>query len=287
MILVTGATGFTGGYVAEEMARRGIKARCFVRKGSDVQKLKERGFELFYGDLSSKDDLKRALDGADGIINIVSFKEGHVPALLEAAEEKGISKALFVSTTAIFTTLNAESKGMREESERRITASRLDWIILRPTMIYGSTGDRNICRLIRAVRRFPIHPVLGGGDSLMQPIHVKDLANAILDAYASPKASRAAYNLAGREPLTYRQCVASVADALGKKITLVQLPLWLSLGAVRICRNIPGLPKLSDEQVLRLNEDKAFKYDEATRDFGFAPRGFREGVAEEVAEYFS
>ena len=286
MILLTGATGFTGKFVLEELVKRGAAVKCFIRPTSKGKLVSGKSISVFEGNIKDPGSWDSALEDVSGIINIVSFKGGHIPILLDAACRNKVKRTLFISTTAIFTKLNAESKKMRVEVEKQIMSSSLCWTILRPTMIYGTSGDRNIYRLIRFVKRFPVHPILGKGDKLIQPIYVKDLARAIVTAYYSDISERKVYNLAGKKPVTYKDCIKTVARVLGKKEIIAPLPLWASLFAVKIAEFIPLMPKFTTEQVLRLNEDKAFSYRDAERDFGFSPLSFEDGVREEIEEYF-
>lgn len=286
MILLTGATGFTGKFVLEELVKRGAVVKCFIRPASRGKLVSGKSISVFEGNIKDPGSWDSALEDVSGIINIVSFKGGHIPILIDAAYRNEVKRTLFISTTAIFTKLNTESKKMRVEAEKQIMNSSLCWTILRPTMIYGTSGDRNIYRLIRFVKRFPVHPILGKGDKLIQPIYVKDLARAIVTAYYSGISERKVYNLAGKKPVTYKDCIKTVARVLGKKEIIAPLPLWVSLFAVKIAEFIPLMPKLTAEQVLRLNEDKAFSYRDAERDFGFSPLSFEDGVREEIEEYF-
>src|SRR5205814_8821341 len=107
---------------------------------------------------------------------------GHAPALVATARAAGIERAVFISTTAIFTALNAPSKAVRVAAEKTIGESGLRATILRPTMIYGSARDRNMARLIRYLRRWPVIAVAGSGVHLQQPIYVDDVARAVADA---------------------------------------------------------------------------------------------------------
>src|SRR5215211_113454 len=101
------------------------------------------------------------MQGADALINIVSLGFGHADSILRAAKEAGIQRAIFISTTAIFTQLNAKSKSIRMDAERLIKSSGLAYTILRPTMIYGSDHDRNMWRLIQFMRYSSIVPIFG------------------------------------------------------------------------------------------------------------------------------
>jgi len=285
MILLTGATGFTGRFVLEELKKNANTVRCFVRPSSDQDKIKNLTDEIVVGDITNFESVKKAMKGVNGFINIVSFKEGHIPILIKAAESLGVKRALFFSTTAIFTKLNAKSKVFRQTAEDQIRESNLDWTILRPTMIYGTVNDRNMIRLLRAVDRFPIHPILGGGDKLIQPIYVKDLAEATVKALHSQKTIKKAYNLSGKYPLSYRECVQTITKLLNKKCFMFSLPLWLALVTTWIVQKIPGLPNIKPEQVQRLNEDKNFNHKKAAKDFNFNPKSFQKGIALEIDEW--
>jgi nucleoside-diphosphate-sugar epimerase len=161
--------------------------------------------------------------------------------------------------------------------------SGLDWTIVRPTMIYGTPGDRNMIRLLKFLKASPVVPVLGTGDYLQQPIHVEDLARAIADCLEAPAAVRKAYNLSGAAPLSYNQVVDQACAALGVSRPKLFVPLGLSLWAARLAEKLPFRTPVKEEQILRLNENKDFDHAEAARDFGFAPRPFAEGIRQEVS----
>src|SRR5205085_5177203 len=103
--------------------------------------------------------------------------------------------------------------------------SALDWTLVRPTMIYGTPADRNIARLLRLLRRAPLVPLPGGGRSLQQPVHVDDVADAIVRALERDPSIGRAYDLGGPEPLTLRELVQDAARAVGRRPWLVTVPL--------------------------------------------------------------
>ena len=136
--------------------------------------------------------------GCDALVNLASLGFGHAPGIVGAAVRAGLDRAVFVSTTAVTTTLPARSKAVRLAAEDEIRGSGLSWTILRPTMIYGAAGDRNLSRLLALLarlRRAPLPtacrclPVPGGGRQLQQPVHVADLAGAVLTAVERPAGS--------------------------------------------------------------------------------------------------
>jgi nucleoside-diphosphate-sugar epimerase len=166
--------------------------------------------------------------------------------------------------------------------EELVRASGLAYTIARPSMIYGSELDKNMHRLLRFLDRSPVLPVFGSGENLWQPVYHEDCAKGVYEALVRPAAIRQRYDLPGAEPLTYLELVRTAAGALGRKPRIVRLPLEpvrLSLAAAEGLQ-LP-LP-IKSEQVLRLREDKAYPYDKAWEELGYAPNAFKEGIALEV-----
>ena len=120
----------------------------------------------------------------------------------------------------------------------------------------------------------------------MQPIHARDLADAIFQAWdMRERTINKEYNVAGQTAMKYLDLLKTVSAKLHRNTTFVKIPLTISLVAVYLYNSLDGKAKISVEQVMRMNEDKTFDYGDAARDFGFSPMTFDEGVGEEVDEY--
>ena len=89
-----------------------------------------------FADLNNAQQLAAQLKGCAALLNVASIGFGAAPSILEACRSAAVRRRV-VSTTAIFTQLNAGSKVVRQAAEAAITSSGLDSTILRPTMIYG------------------------------------------------------------------------------------------------------------------------------------------------------
>jgi uncharacterized protein YbjT (DUF2867 family) len=283
LIVVTGSTGFTGAFVVRELAQRfpSARLRCFVRASSDRRVLEGNSVEFVEGDLHDERSLDAAFRDADTLVNVASLGFGWVDSLFAAIRRSHLRRGVFVSTTAILTRLPVKSRAHREHGERLVRDSGLAWTILRPTMIYGTSGDRNIARLIAFLERSPIVPVIAP-DARQQPVHVADVASAVAAVVDNPRTVGQVYNLSGREPVTFETLVREAAQAAGRRPLIVRLPFGPVLGIVRLYNSLVSKPRIKVEQVLRLREDKAFDHAAARDDFGFAPRSFAEGVREEV-----
>ena len=280
-VALSGATGFTGRRVVAELLRRGHEVRALVRPASARRDL-PAGLVRVEGDLADAHALASLLREADAFVHVASLGFGHADAVVGALESAGVRRAVFFSSTSLFTRLPAASKSVRLAAEDRVRSMAGDWTILRPTMIYGDAGDRNLSRLIRFVARSPVVPLPGGGRALVQPVHVEDLGQAAVDALACAKTACREYDLPGADAAPLRQLVDHVARELGRRPLVVPLPIRPMAALAGAWRRLGLPPRVSAEQVLRLAEDKAFSYESARRDWGYSPRGWREGLTAEV-----
>ncbi len=289
-VLLTGGSGFTGGFVIAELVNRGHDVTALVRSALAGDRVSQHGATPVFGDLDDPASLDAAFSAAkaDVLLNVASLGFGHAPAITAAAAEAGIEHGVFVSTTGIFTNLNPASKAVRVAAETSVVESGLHTIIMRPTMIYGAPGDRNMERLLMLLRRTPVVPMPGGGNRLQQPVHVADLAQVLVQAaeqldqqLAEP--AHQAFNIAGPQALAFKDIVQQAADAVGRRARVLPVPLSLVRGAVHLQERLPIRTMIKLEQIDRLVEDKVFDIGPARQAFGFNPRTFADGIAYEAA----
>ena len=199
-------------------------------------------------------------------------------------EAQGARRVVVLSSTSRFT------KDDSSDPEEQVVARRLaeaearvqawaetrgvEWVILRPALIYGLGRDKNIAELARFIRRFGFFPVFGKAEGLRQPIHAGDVAGACVAALQAPGAVNRAYNLSGGETLAYRDMVARIFAALARRPRLLPVPLPAFRVAVALMRCLPRYRHWSAAMAERMNRDLVFDHAEAARDLGFKPRAF-------------
>jgi nucleoside-diphosphate-sugar epimerase len=197
----------------------------------------------------------------------------------------GAKRIVVVSSTSIFTKSHSGS------AEEKSTASKLsnaetrleqwsaetdvEWIILRPTLIYGRGMDKNISEIIRLIRRLGFFPLLGKGDGLRQPVHAEDVAMTCLASLEKTEIANRVYNLSGGETLSYREMVNRLFTALGQKPRLFHVPLGFFRLAVAMLRLFPRYRHLTMQMAERMNTDLVVDYTDAARDLNFQPRIFQ------------
>ena len=153
--------------------------------------------------------------GCDALVNLASLGFGHAPGIVRAAVRAGLDRAVFVSTTAVTTTLPARSKTVRLAAEDEIRGSEpelddpaADDDLRRAPVTGTCPGCLRCSRGCGALPVPLVVPVPGGGRQLQQPVHVADLAGAVLTAVERPAAAGRRYDVAGPEPLTFAERAA-------------------------------------------------------------------------------
>lgn len=207
-----------------------------------------------------------------------------LPDYFNLLESYGIRRLVVLSSTSRFTKIDSSDPEEQAISRRLAEAESsvqewaetrgVEWIILRPTLIYGFGRDKNIAEIARFIRRFGFFPLLGKAQGLRQPIHVQDVANACLAAMESSAATNRAYNISGRETLSYREMIRRVFTCMDRLPMLLPVPLFAFRIACALLRLLPRYKHWSAAMAERMNKDMVFDHSEATEDLGFKPRVF-------------
>jgi uncharacterized protein YbjT (DUF2867 family) len=199
-------------------------------------------------------------------------------------EAYGARRVVALSSTSRFTKTDSSDRAEKEvamrlaDAEERVKAwassKGIEWVILRPTLIYGLGQDKNISEIARFIRRFGFFPLLGDAMGLRQPIHVEDVATACIAALNAPAAANCAYNISGGETLPYREIVSRVFAAQHRRPWLVPIPLAAFNLAIKVLRVLPGCRHWSAAMAGRMNRDLVFDHSDAERDLGLSFRPF-------------
>ncbi|MDH5551910.1 MAG: NAD(P)-dependent oxidoreductase [Nitrosomonas sp.] len=197
----------------------------------------------------------------------------------------GAQRIIALSSTSRFTKNNSSDPSEQllaqrlKEYEARFRkwamANRIDWIILRPTLIYGLGQDKNITEIARFIQRFGFFPLFGAAKGLRQPIHAEDVATVCFNALSCSDIKNQAYNLAGGETLSYRDMVNRVFAASHRTPRLITLPHWIFKLAIRCVCWLPHYRHWTTAMAERMNTDLVFECCDAKQDFNFTPRLFK------------
>lgn len=148
-----------------------------------------------------------------------------------------------------------------------------DATLLRPTLVYGDGRERNLALVLALADRLGCFVLPSDANGLRQPVHVDDLAAAVMAALDAPASAGRAYALPGGETLAYADMVRRVLAVRVPAPRLLRVPAWLFRGLLGWVRRRRGAP-VGEGAVARLREDLAFDDAPARRDLGWSPRAF-------------
>ena len=246
---VTGATSFTGRFIAQRLVAAGDEVRNLTR-----------------GVLRDPERLHAALDGSDTLYNTlwIRFERGPITyawatersrMLFEAARRAGVRRIVHISV--INASRDAPTAYFRAKAvvEEALLATGLSHAIVRPTVTYGP-GDILVNNLAWTLRRLPVFGVPGDGRYPIQPVHVEDVAEVAVRA--GGLTDDVTVDAGGPDVFTFDDFVALVRQAVGSRALIVHMPVIASLAAARLIGLVVRDVVLTRHEVTELQQRLMF-----------------------------
>jgi len=255
--LVTGAAGFVGEYVVEELIGRSVRVLGLVRQEAHVRKLRSVGVEPILGDIMDPDSLTDALAGVDVVIHLAAVNRDRGPAtmaainyrgtinLLGAARASGVKRLVQVVAIGADSRRSSplsRSQGLAAEA---VVTSETGGTVLEAGVIFGP-GDAFGTMLTGLARLAPVVVVPGDGRARFEPISVQDVARAAVNALDMPEAVGKRYEIVGPEVLTLDQVYDQLLLAAGIKRARLHLPPALLRPVVRLMERLVPEPPVTE-----------------------------------------
>ena len=322
-VLVTGATGFTGGHLAKYLAGRGDEVRALVRPQSrarfDRSPLPANGVIAADGDLLDAPAVGRAVEGVSVVYHIAAtYREAGQPDsayrainvegtrnVLEAAKAGGVTRVVHCSTGGVHGHIEnppanedapfnpgdvyQETKLAAEQLAREHGKSTgLDVVVARPIGIYGP-GDTRFLRMFRGLARGRF-PMIGSGKAFYHLTYIDDLIEGFRLCGTMPAAKGRTYILAGPRYTTLEQLVHLVAKELNVAPPRMHLPVWpfwtAGLLCEMVCVPLRIEPPIYRRRVDFYTKSRAFDTTRARTEIGFAPRVDLEDGIKRTADWY-
>lgn len=309
-VLVTGATGFTGGHLARALSAAGNTVRLLVRPGRVLPEDLTRACEIATGDLTDAASLREATRGCDAVYHIAALyrSEGArklffdinargTDLLMAACAAAGVGRIVHCSTVGVHGHLhqvpgneNAPFAPGDDYQESKLEGEKiaLAWFqrdglpvsVFRPTGIYGP-GDMRLLKFFRIVRKG--RPLIGSGRPHYHLTHIDDLVRGIILCGTHPAALGEVFILGGPAAPTLNEWYGVVAKTLGVRATPTHLPVWpfLAVGGLAelLFKPFGKQPPIHRRSVHFFTHDRWFDISKARRMLGYEPAiGLEEGM---------
>jgi nucleoside-diphosphate-sugar epimerase len=317
-ILVTGATGFTGGHLARRLLGLGADLRLLVRSGRETRAFEEKGAEVMHGDLADAASVEKAVAGVDTVYHIAALyrQEGvsrdaftavnvdGTRYLLEASKAVGVRRFIHCSTVGVQGEIKdppateehhyspgdhyQSSKMEGEKLALKYFEEGLSGVVFRPVGIYGP-GDTRFLKLFKYIKNGKFK-MFGSGKVLYHMTFIDDLVDGILLIGTVPGIEGELFTLAGESYTTLSELVETIASALGVKLSRIKYPVWPLWAAGALCEVVCkpfGIePPIYRRRVEFFIKDRAFDISKAKRILGYSPRVELETGIRKTADWY-
>jgi len=284
MILVTGGTGFIGGYLVRHLAELGKPYRMFLQPGIEQANLpKQTNMNVALSSLDDERGVSSALRGVEVIYHLVGVERAgvranlmetevsHLERFTSLARQAGVQRFFYLSHLGAD---RASAYGLMKAkgvAESIIRKSGLTYTIIRSSMVYGE-GDNFTMNLAKLIRMSPgLVLVPGDGSTLVQPLWVEDLVTSLIWALEMPATENAIIEVGGPEHLPFLDVMKLIGTQLQKKRRYVAFnPVQLSFLTQILENRIKGFPT-TVFWMDYLAENRTCDLDSMPRNFGINP----------------
>ncbi|MGB5157172.1 NAD-dependent epimerase/dehydratase family protein [Desulfobacterium sp. N47] len=319
--LITGSTGFIGPYLVRRLISSGNTLRCMIRKGSNIDALKEFDVEYVTGDITDPASLYYIAKDVDCLIHMATlghmsnftvsefmFDEVNVRGtlnIMKAALSAGVNKIIHCSSVAamgICPDIPATEKSicyphhpygrskLRAEKEvlNMVKQEGLPAVIIRFSMVYGPGDTRDMLKLTRMAKK-GLFPKIGNKAKLTPLIHVEDAVEGILAAVEKGKPGEI-YLITNRQSEEFDNIRKIIQEALGIRKTSLYIPEWIALVIASFVEKTFSFfgktPPVSKKNIESTLADRVFSIEKAQKELGFNPKiNPYDGIKETVDWY--
>jgi NADH dehydrogenase len=278
-VLVTGATGFVGPHVANALVDAGHEVRVLERKPGSWERAGIRCQEAVQGDMTDPDSLRRAVQGVEVVVHLVAIRQGK-PELFQRvmiegtrnllAASQGVKRFVLMSALGI----DEHTKDLvpyydaKWQEEHEVKASGLEYVIFRPSFIFGRGGGI-LPTFIKLAKLSPFTGIVGNGEQRIQPIWIDDVGSDFAKSVDLPEAANRTFELGGPDAVTWNELWQRIRAVLGiRRRPTLHLPTSLMRIPATVTERLPGnIPLTRDLLTMLEVGDNVVTNDEAVRTF--------------------
>jgi uncharacterized protein YbjT (DUF2867 family) len=242
-------------------------------------------------DINDERSIAGAISGSAAVVNAVSlyveqrhetFHSVHVAAaarLARLSRDAGVGHLILVSGIGAGAGTASPYIRSRGKGERAVRKERPDATLVRPAVMFGP-DDAFLNTILDLLRRLPVYPMFGRGETRLQPVHVEDVAEAIVRVLARHDLRGSTVECGGPQVFSYRELLETVARAAGLQPRLVPVPFAAWHALAWLAEALPT-PALTRNQVELMEVDTVVSQGPLKlQDLDIQPRGLEPTVQE-------
>ena len=291
MIFITGASGFVGGHLVDDLVAKGHRVGCLARSEKAKKSLSAQGAEVISGDVTRPETLNGILNPDDFVVHLVGIIAEKGNATFEAVHHKGTANLVaeakragvrhFFYQSALGADKSSWSAYLRTkaEAEEIVRQSGLRHTIFRPSLIIGP-WDGFTRKLMDMLKYSPVVPIPGEGKAKFQPVYIKDWLTCVGKVMEDPASYGSTYDIGGPEHLSYMEIVEKLSKAMGHNRPAFKIPMGLMRFSASVFEKILSAPPVTSDQLRLLEQDNICDPKSIEKNFGFVPTKYEEALKE-------
>ena len=257
-ILVIGASGFVGSYLARQLLTEGYQVRCLVRDPGKVKALADSGCEIVKGDITDLSSVEPALESIDAVYvtiqtlvpqrvetkdqGFMDIELNGLQNIVESCQRNGVRRLIYVTSIGVSANSKDAWTAGRWKVQEYLLNSGLDVTIIQPGMIVGKGGQCFNMVLANAQKNTAF--VIGNGRNKFRCIAIDDLTYDLIGVLNEPQAYGQCYEVGSDDILSSDELIDVAADVVGHSHpSKIHIPLGLLRFAAPLIQLLAKTPK--------------------------------------------
>jgi len=287
-IAVTGATGFIGRHLVDRLLAQDYFVTAVLRRRPEEDQFEGR-VAIALASLEDPVSLAAAFAQAEVVYHLVGIiaetksntfertvAEG-TRNVVAACSKAGVKKIIYLSAMGSSQQAKTKYHQSKYSAEQAVISSGLDYIIYRPSVVYG-LGDGFVSMLKRIIERSYFTPVIGDGRYRLQPVYIDDLISAMVQGLTVPQARGKIIEIGGPEELEYLEILRSIKSVLGKRRANIHIPLVVMKTVAFLLEKILRPAPITVDQLKMMEMGNTGNIDIMKNLFSINPIRFEDGL---------
>jgi NADH dehydrogenase len=251
---------------------------------ADAAALRALGVDVRIGDISRPLSCVGLCDGVSTVFHlaavIIAFDDelyrrvniGGTQNIVQVAKAAQVGHFIHISSASVVYPQTTAYSRSKREAEDVVRHSGLSWTIVRPTLLYDSSGSLEYNLFLDYLRRFPIVPLIGQGEARKRPVFVEDVIEGLLRLIDNKKTLGKIYNFSGAQTVTMREFAQMSLELMGMgEKRILCMPVWLCRVLAVVMGWVMKRPPLRWPVIAGMIQDADLDPQSACEDLGYAP----------------